>query len=59
MARGIHVEVFIRRKDERDIASALLDKIVRKIVALLGRLGCTAHGEWRLGEPDDVEDLLG
>ena len=59
MAKGIHVEVFIRREDGRDISLQLREKIVRKVVALLQRLGCTVHGEWRSGEPPDVEDQLG
>lgn len=59
MAQGIHVTVFIRRNDGGSVEKELYDRIVRKIVALLGRLGCAAHGTWRLGNPPDVEDRLG
>lgn len=59
MAKGIQVEVFIRRKDGQDVQTVLFDKIVRKIQSLLGRLGCSVHGRWRIGEHPDVEDQLG
>ena len=59
MAKGIHVEVFIVRDDGHDVSFELHQKVIRKIVALLERLGCTAHGSWRLGDSPDVEDQLG
>ncbi len=59
MPKGIHVEVFIRRSDGKGISSEMYDKVVRKLVALLTRLGCRAHGTWRLGEPPEVEDMFG
>ena len=59
MARGLRIEAFIRLDSGRGMSPELLDRIVRKMQALLKRLGCTAHGTWRLSESDDVEDLLG
>ena len=59
IGKGVHVEVFIRRDDGGDIEQELYDRIVRKVVALLNRLGCTPHGRWRIGPPPDVEDRLG
>ena len=59
MAKVIHFTAVVSRDDGQDIQFALFDKIVRKITALLKRLGCTIRGEWRLGDPPEVEDLLG
>ena len=59
MAKGTHVEVFICREDGKALPIELHEKIVRKVTALLKRLGCSAHGSWRMGESPEVEDLLG
>ena len=57
MARGIRVEMFILRDDGSNISPETQAKIVRKIIAFLKRLNCTAHGTWRLSEPEDSGDL--
>lgn len=59
MPKVILFEADIRRDDGQSISRQQHEKIVRKIVSLLKRLGCTIHGEWRLGDPPEVEDLLG
>lgn len=59
MPTGIHVELFISRDNGSDMTQILMEKILRKFLALIGRLGCTGHGTWRIGNPPEIEDQLG
>ena len=59
MARVIRVEGDISRNDGQDVSEVLFDKIVRKVVSLLERQGCTIRAEWELAQPEKIEDLLG
>jgi hypothetical protein len=58
MAKGMRAELFIVRDNGADVTQEMQFKMIRKILALLKRLGCTPHGTFNLTEPDGVEDLL-
>lgn len=59
MEKGIHVDLFIVCDNGRAVTPELQEKIIRKVLALFKRMGCTGHGTWRLGEPPEVEDQFG
>jgi hypothetical protein len=58
MPKVLHLSGFIRMENGQSISPELMEKIIRKILSLLGRLGCTCHADWRIGNPPEVEDLL-